>query len=131
MPAAKRQRPEQILQARIVARLQRDFDCAPFAVPNGGTRGRIEAVRLKESGVVAGHPDVIVYGRESRLVLLEVKAEGGSLNAAQRRVLPDLEERGFKVAVVDTVEGAVEALKQAGFGPARPASFLARETGGF
>lgn len=126
-----RGRPEQILQSRIVARLRRDFDCAPFAVPNGGKRGRLEAVRLKESGVVAGHPDLIVYGREGRLVLLEVKAEDGDLNTAQRRVIPDLQGRGFPVFVVDTVEEAVQALNEAGFGPPCPAEFLARDAGGF
>lgn len=130
-----RKRPEQLLQGRIVAHLRREFDCAPFAVPNGGKRGRIEAVRLKESGVVAGHPDLIVYGREGRLVLLEVKKPGGGLdndlNAAQRVVIPDLQDRGFPVSVVDSVEQAAHALRSAGFGPARPASFLTRDTGGF
>lgn len=131
MAAARRQRPEQILQTKIVARLRREFDCAPFAVPNGGSRGHIEAVRLKESGVVAGHPDLVVYGRDGRVVLLEVKAPGGDLNAAQRRVIPDLQDRGFPVSVVDTVEGAVKALRDAGFEPPRPAPFLTRDTGGF
>ncbi len=126
-----RGRPEQQLQTRIVARLRRDFDCAPFAVPNGGSRGRLEAVRLKESGVVAGHPDLVVYGREGRVVLLEVKAPGGDLNAAQRRVIPDLQGRGFPVFVVDTVEEAVQALHEVGFGPPQAPGFLTRDTGGF
>jgi hypothetical protein len=126
-----RGRPEQILQTRIVARLRRDFDCAPFAVPNGGTRGRVEAIRLKESGVVAGHPDLIVYGREGLVVLLEVKAPGGDLSDAQRVVIPDLQSRGFPVFIVDTVEEAVEALRDTGFGPPHPADFLSREAGGF
>lgn len=126
-----RGRPEQILQSRIVARLRREFDAIVASCPNGGTRGRIEAVRLKEAGVVAGHPDLIAYGREGRVALLEIKAPGGSLSEAQRRLLPDLQARGFPVFVVDTVEDAVEALREAGFGPPSPTAFLAADAGGF
>lgn len=125
-----RGRPEQILQTRIVIRLRRDFDCAVFAVPNGGTRGRIEAILLKAAGVTAGHPDLIAYGREGRLALLEVKVPGETLSDSQRRIIPDLEARGFPVFTVDTVEDAVDALRKVGFGPPCPAS-PSRDAGGF
>lgn len=126
-----RGRPEQILQTKIVTRLRRDFDALVCAIPNGGTRGRVEAVRLKESGVVAGHPDLIAYGREGRVALLEVKADGGTLSGAQRALIPDLQGRGFPVFVVDTVEAAVDALRETGFGPPRPRTLAALDAGGF
>ena len=126
-----RGRPEQKLQTKIVTRLRREFACLPVAVPNGGTRGKIEAIRLKEMGVTAGHPDLIVYGTESRLVLLEVKVPGESLSYSQKRVIPDLQGRGFPVFTVDSVEAAVDALHECGFAPPTVAAFLSRETGGF
>ena len=131
MPGTPRQRPEQILQTRIVARLRREFDALVYAVPNGGSRGRIEAVRLKEMGVVAGIPDLVACGREGMSVYLEIKAPGGDLSDAQRRIIPELQGRGFPVFTVDTVDAAVQALTEAGFGPPRPADWLARDVGGF
>lgn len=124
-------RPEQRLQTRIVNRLRRDFDLEVFAVPNGGKRGKLEAIRLKEMGVKAGHPDVIAYGREARLFLLEVKTPDGTLNAAQKDVIPELQGRGFPVFVVDTVEDAVRATEQFGAGPRRAPVRTLVDTGGF
>lgn len=128
---SSRGRPEQILQTRIVARLRRDFCCLPVAVPNGGKRGKLEAIRLKEMGVVAGHPDLIVYGREGRCFLMEVKVPGETLSESQRRVTPDLEERGFTVFVVDTIEDAVDAARRFGLGPRPKAAAPLTDAGGF
>lgn len=124
-------RPEQRLQTRIVNRLRRDFDCEPYAVPNGGKRGKLEAIRLKEMGVKAGHPDLIVYGREARNFLIEVKSDDGSLSKAQKDAIADLRERGNVVYVVDTLEGAVQAAQDFGLGPRRSAPRAAIDTGGF
>ncbi|ACL59121.1 VRR-NUC domain-containing protein [Methylobacterium nodulans] len=114
-----RARPEHHIQAAIVARLRGSFDAIVAAVPNGGRRGKREAVELRAEGVEPGHPDLIAYGRDGRVLLLEVKAAGGSLSAAQRRLIPNLRERGFPVAVVRDIEGAVQAMREAGFGPRR------------
>lgn len=128
-------RPEQILQTKIVVALHRRFDCRCVHVPNGGGRTKLEALALRDMGVWAGHPDLIVYGREGRLLLIEVKdrvqardravAPGErltTLSEAQRHAVPELRARGFAVAVVDTVEDAVAVAKAAGFAPrtARP-----------
>ncbi|WP_053080453.1 VRR-NUC domain-containing protein [Methylobacterium variabile] len=114
-----RRRPEHDIQVKIVNRLRGEFDAVVAAVPNGGRRGKLEAVSLLEEGVEPGHPDLIAYGREGRTLLLEVKAPGGSLSPVQRRLIPDLRERGFPVAVVRGVAEAVAAMREAGFGPRR------------
>ena len=113
-------RPEHLIQVAIVNRLRAEFDAIVAAVPNGGGRGKLEAVALKEEGVEPGHPDLIAYGREGRALLLEVKAPSGSLSLVQRRLIPDLRERGFPVAVVRSVDEALAAMREAGFGPRRP-----------
>lgn len=121
-------RPEHDIQVAIVNRLRGEFDAVVAAVPNGGRRGKLEAVALLEEGVEPGHPDLIAYGREGRALLLEVKAPRGALSPVQRRLIPDLRERGFPVAVVRSVDEALAAMREAGFGPRRtPAPELATE----
>ena len=107
-----RRRPEHDIQVAIVKRLRGEFDVVVAAVPNGGRRGKLEAVSLLDEGVEPGHPDLIAYGREGRALLLEVKALSGSLSPVQRRLIPDLRERGFPVVVVRSVdEGIKQRLK--------------------
>ncbi|MFE1601586.1 VRR-NUC domain-containing protein [Methylobacterium sp. ID0610] len=126
---AARARPEHDIQVAIVGRLRGSFDAVVVAVPNGGRRGKREAVDLRAEGVESGHPDLIAYGRDGRLLLMEVKAPGGSLSAEQRRLIPKLRDRGFPVVVVRDVDGAVRAMREAGFGPRVPPA--AEPTTGF
>jgi len=51
-----------------------------FAIPNGGKRGRAEALRLKVEGVSPGVPDLFV---PSLLLWIEMKAEGGRVDPEQ------------------------------------------------
>ncbi|GJE00578.1 VRR-NUC domain-containing protein [Methylobacterium isbiliense] len=127
-------RPEQNLQIAIVIALHHRFDCLISHVPNQGRRGLVEAGATKRMGLLTGHPDLIVYGRDGRAFHLEVKdkvqareravAPGerfASLSTDQKRVVPDLRERGFHVAVVDTVEDAIAAGAAFGLAPRRGA----------
>lgn len=53
-----------------------------FAIPNGGKRGKAEALRLKVEGVSAGVPDLFV---PEWLLWIEMKrADGGTLSKEQR-----------------------------------------------
>jgi hypothetical protein len=41
--------------------------CLIFSVPNGGTRNKIEAIKLKSTGLLAGASDlIIIHNREVR-----------------------------------------------------------------
>lgn len=124
-----RRRQEQAIQTAIVVALHREFDCRAIHVANGGSRSITEAVHLKEMGVWAGHPDLVVYGRDGKVLLIEVKekvqareravplvARLTTLSDSQKLAVPELRERGFTVAVVDSVEDAVSAVRDAGFG---------------
>lgn len=53
-----------------------------FAIPNGGKRGKSEALRLKVEGVSAGVPDL--YVPEFKLWIEFKKKEGGKLSSDQK-----------------------------------------------
>jgi hypothetical protein len=123
-------RPEQKLQTAIVTKLRRSFDCFVTHVPNGGARTPLEALAFKDAGLTAGTPDLLACAPGPVLVFVEIKArilakERGvppfgrlaSLDPAQQQVVQRLRRMGFRVAVVDSVEDAVEALTTSGFPP--------------
>lgn len=63
-----------------------------FAVPNGGSRSKSEAARLKAEGVVAGVADLILLkpNRHSHALLIEMKTgDSGSRQSARQREWQD------------------------------------------
>lgn len=125
-------RAEQKLQTAVVVALRRHFDCLPYHVPNGGARTRLEALAFRDAGATAGVPDLVVPGREGRTLYLELKAgvqarerdvapsaRIHSADPAQKRFIADLRERGFRVAIIDSVEEALAEAEAFGLGPRR------------
>jgi hypothetical protein len=130
--------PESPIQAQIVRTLPKLFDCRCAANNNGGYRTRTEAFELKDTGTWAGYPDVSIFGRRAAMFFIETKAKiqvreraispferFHSLSASQKVAVPELRERGFRVAVVDNVEEAVACANAFGLGlrisaPLRP-----------
>ena len=56
-----------------------------FHVPNGGTRNKIEAMRLKAKGVVPGVPDLGFFWK-GRTYWFELKTQKGTLSPAQKKL---------------------------------------------
>lgn len=58
-----------------------------FAVPNGGRRDKITAVKLQSEGVVAGVADLILLksNRDYGALLVEMKTPKGKQSALQRK----------------------------------------------
>lgn len=123
-------RGEQKLQTAIVVALRKQFDCFVFHVPNGGVRTALEAMAFKDAGTTAGVPDLIATGPEGRIGFLEIKDRVQvreravdpfdrllTLDPAQKTVVSGLRGRGFRVAVIDSVDDAVAALNSLGFPP--------------
>ncbi len=54
-----------------------------FHIPNGGSRHKAEAARLKKSGVMPGVPDLCVVLQDGRTIWIEVKSASGKLSADQ------------------------------------------------
>ncbi len=117
MPRADGSDPsEHTEQTKLVGRIRSFYPWAlVFAVPNGGKRGKREAVRLKDEGVLAGIPDLVVAeprGRYHGLYIEMKRRKGGRVTEEQRDKIRKLRRRGYKVLVghgVDDVWPAVEA----------------------
>lgn len=103
------------IQAAIVVAIRR---CCPAvyvaAIPNGGSRHRIEAARLKGQGVSRGVPDLLLIGHPFRVGFIEVKKAGGRLTpeqAAFRHLCGNID---IPWSLARSVEDALDAL--AGWG---------------
>jgi hypothetical protein len=112
--------PEWKLQEGAVIALDAHLRANPgaFAYAAG-----LEGVRLRPTqrsamraqGMTAGEPDLRFYLPQGRLLLIELKAEGGSVSAEQKARHATLAALGFKVRVVkakavDECAAAVLAL---------------------
>lgn len=95
-------------QTRTVVYLQRR--CIPvFAIPNGGSRNLLEAVKLKRTGVSAGVPDLCVPMARSGYhgLFLELKRlKGGKISENQQYWIDVLRAQGYKCEVCPGFEAA-------------------------
>ncbi|MDR2515650.1 MAG: VRR-NUC domain-containing protein [Christensenellaceae bacterium] len=74
------------------------------AVPNGGSRHKVEAARLKAQGVRAGIPDIFIpvpRGIYHGAYIELKRTKGGRLSKAQKEIIPRLREQGYFVAVCE------------------------------
>lgn len=73
-----------------------------FAVPNGGKRNRITAMKLKAEGVRSGVPDLFI---PSLFLFIEMKKpEGGKVSDNQKIWIEYLNQVGFKAFVANGFE---------------------------
>lgn len=79
-----------------------------FAIPNGGLRGKREAIALKCEGVSPGVPDLMI---PSLKVFIEMKKEiGGIVSAEQKDWLEYLSINGYIVKVCKGYEEAKQFI---------------------
>lgn len=87
---------------------------ALFAIPNGGTRHKLEAVKLKREGVKAGVPDVclpVPRGKYAGL-WIEFKAEKGKVTEHQDEWHILLRSLGHRVEVSRSWQAAVNIVEK-------------------
>jgi len=80
---------EHLHQASLVSWFRKAFPgVLIYAIPNGGKRGKREAMKLKAEGVTAGVPDLHIpeWG-----LWLEMKTPKGRLSADQKKMIPLIE----------------------------------------
>ena len=85
-----------------------------YAIPNGGSRNKIEAANLKRTGVKPGVPDLFlpVARRGCHGLYIEMKRrEGGRLSENQRVWLKRLHEQGYAAVVCHGFDEAVTAIE--------------------
>ena len=82
-------------------------------VPNGGSRNPIEGAKMKALGVVAGWPDISIYGPLG-CFFMEVKSAKGRLSNCQHMILDKLKDAGFPVAVVRSLDDVRDFIAEHG-----------------
>lgn len=71
-----------------------------FSVPNGGSRNKIEASKMKKTGLLAGVPDLIVLMPNREILFIEMKKrKGGTLSPIQKTIISIIEKLGFTVLI--------------------------------
>lgn len=83
-------------------------------IPNGGSRNRLEAVKLKQMGVKAGISDLCLpYPKGIYCGLyIEMKFGNNRHEASQKEFLKDMATAGHFVATCYSAEEAVETIKE-------------------
>ena len=84
-----------------------------YHIPNGGSRHKAEAARLRADGVRAGVPDLclpVPRGGCHGLYIELKRLRGGRLSEQQRAWLDALGKQGYAVAVCKGWEDAAETI---------------------
>ena len=80
-----------------------------FAIPNGGYRNIVTAMKLKSEGVRSGIPDLMLAvprnGKHGLFVEMK-KSKGGRVSDSQHSVIADLLDAGYAVTVCHGFEEA-------------------------
>ena len=98
------------IQKLLIAWFRKNYKNIPcFAIPNGEIRDKVTAARLKQSGTLAGIPDLLIADGSPGL-FLEVKKNNGKLSLNQKVVIAQLKEQGYTVEVCYSYEQGKEII---------------------
>lgn len=81
-----------------------------FAVPNGGSRDPIEAMKLKATGTLAGVTDMVFYW-QGRVYWLELKDSAGRTSKNQEFFHENLKLHSFEVFIIRTWREGFKIIK--------------------
>lgn len=83
-----------------------------FHVPNGGSRGEIESVNLKRSGVRPGVPDLFLAVPVSHFhgMFIEMKSETGRFDSIQEATMFEYDKQGYRCVVAYGHEEAIASI---------------------
>ena len=106
------------IQSELFSKVSLFFPNLPdrllFAVPNGGSRHKIEAANMKRQGVKRGVADVILQipKKGYASLCLEFKTSTGKQSAEQKEYQRQVEMAGSKYVIVRSVEQAIQVMQQ-------------------
>ncbi len=83
-------------------------------IPNGGSRNKAEAIKLKQMGVRSGVSDLFLPCPKGRYhgLYIEMKYGNGRLQQSQKEFLHDMAEAGYYVATCYSAEQAINAIQE-------------------
>lgn len=107
--------PSEYVEQLKICRVLRQLGLWYWHTPNGGARDKIEAARLRHSGVLPGVADLIVMepvpGSSAWGVCIEVKrSKGGVVSKAQKEFLRQWAARGGLAFVARGGDPAIELI---------------------
>lgn len=111
-------RKEADIQSEFFNKMKLFFPKLPdkliFAVPNGGSRHKIEAANMKRQGIKAGVADVILLIPKNGFasLCLEFKTDSGRQSDEQKEFQRQAESCGSKYVIVRSVAEAIQATKE-------------------
>lgn len=85
-------------------------DVLIFAIPNGGTRQKREAMKMKNEGVTPGIPDLMIP--EWRLFIEMKRQIGGTVSPEQKQIMAELTRVGYTCTVCKGYRAAVDYINQ-------------------
>ncbi len=102
-------------QLKTVVYLQKK-NIPVFAIPNGGSRHMLEAVKLKKSGVSPGVPDLMVpvarHGFHGMFLELKRIGKAGTVSDNQRWWIGVLQAQGYRCEVCAGFEAAKAVIDE-------------------
>lgn len=102
-----RRKPRHIEEAIQIACVEwfraahREYLC--FAVGNGGSRNKLEAINLKRSGVLAGVSDLIIVANKA-VLFVEMKTKTGRQQPNQKKFQQNVERLGFEYKICRSLQ---------------------------
>jgi len=105
---------EHILQVQCVSWFRLAYSSKlMFAIPNGGARHVAVGAKLKKEGVLAGVPDLFIAepNKHYNGLFIELKnGNKGRVNEKQKKLIEQLNIRGYKTSVVRYFDDFVEVV---------------------
>lgn len=86
-----------------------------FHIPNGGSRNKIEAAKLKRQGVRAGVPDIFLPAARGGYhgLFIELKRQtGGKVSREQEEMIKALRAQGYRAEVCRGWDEARETIQR-------------------
>jgi hypothetical protein len=98
---------EHVIQCKAVQWIKQYTPYVVYAVPNGGKRGKLEAMRLRAEGVLAGIPDIHIPALS---LFIEMKTPTGKVSPVQKEMHERLRKDGQIVAVCYSTQQAIDVV---------------------
>lgn len=85
--------------------------CLIFSVPNGGTRNKLEAIKLKLTGMKAGVSDLIVI-LPNKILFVELKTLKGTQSDKQKDFERAVVDLGFDYLLIRSLHEFKQKIKE-------------------
>jgi hypothetical protein len=105
---------EHLLQVAICKWLDYTQDFPYFAIPNGGLRHKLVAIKLKREGAKSGVADMfwMVSNDNWKGLFVEVKIEQGKQSLSQKEFGAVVMKHGYYYAVVISIDDCINLIER-------------------